>query len=546
MTDTFTFQELREFIESRKDETKIDCNIPGALLSHYCAFKTGKLAEFAGYFMAKASSGDPWHPHVLITTDLLVPQFISKIRHCTNFKEVKQLLDTPMELSTDQLYILEIANKTYANGEVNFERAMQLVNSMLKPEQNKEVVFVRDARTGHRIQIYDPTKHHYDIFTSNYWLNDGNFVNIHRKDGTAFRGHCNNATSEVCFYCDHTGEYYYAPDFTRIVCDGNVLCLEKNLDRVHLWASDGAYHYNPTDTGERRERSGVSGYHGSVRPEWWKNAQGIGMELEIKSHNRDKLATRLSLDIMAERDGSLDEYKGVELIGGPYSCKDYQDGKTPWNETLEIVKKIGGEGHEAGTGYGIHLSISRSLFTTLHAAKFVVFFNQQSPLVKLVAQRSVIYGCGGYGTRSKIKDALTEKLDFDSYDHKQKRCTKKKKTVQTGKYEPVYADEKRLEVRVFRSNLKWDRILKNIEFVQAVFDFTRDCGISIIADADKGTTAFLDWLQRQNDFKVLKSFLYETKNRKSFQIETTEVTNNELLKTFNFKPKTPQTIVADQ
>jgi hypothetical protein len=182
----------------------------------------------------------------------------------------------------------------------------------------------------------------------------------------------------------------------------------------------------------------------------------------------------------------------------------------------------------------------------LHAAKFIVFFNQQSSLVKLVAQRGVIYGGGNYGIRSDIKTTVTEKLDLDAYDHKEKRCKKKKKTVQTGKYEPVYADEKRLEVRVFRSNLRWDRILKNVEFVQAVFDFTRDCGISIIADAKKGTTEFLKWLQLQNDFKTLKEFLYETKNRKPFVIENTEDTNNKLLEPFSFKPKTPQPTETEQ
>ena len=553
MIERFTFQQLKDFILNSNDETLIDSKSRNhTLLGQYATFRSGTLPQASGYFTASVKTiVDRWSYCTYASNEIEVAQLVARSVNCQNFKDVKELLNTPMELTKDQRYVLEIANKTYDDGEVHLDRAILLANSVLSPEFRQEIVYVSDARNGERIQMYDHTQHHYDIFTGSYWGRDNKFINVIRKDGRFFRGHRDYVSEEICFYCEHSKEWYYIKDFTRIICEGDVLCLEKNVGRVHLWPSDNRYHYDPIDTGVAPvplQRIGVSSYHYGMRPDWWKGAQGIGMELEINCNDRDKLAQKISLDIVTERDGSLHENKGIELIGGPYSCKDYQDGKTPWKETVEYAKHIGAEGHDAKGGsnlYGIHLSISRSLFSTLHAAKFIVFFNQQSSLVKLVAQRGVIYH-GNYGLRPDIKTTVTEKLDLDAYDHVDKRCKKKKKTIQTGKYEPVFADEKRLEVRVFRSNLRWDRILKNIEFVQAVFDFTRDCGISIIADAKKGTTEFLNWLQLQNDFKTLKEFLYETKNRKPFVIENTEDINNKLLETFVFKPKTPQPTETEQ
>ena len=223
--------------------------------------------------------------------------------------------------------------------------------------------------------------------------------------------------------------------------------------------------------------------------------------------------------------------------------EEYQNNKTPWRELLspENIRKYKLKGFNIGDGrqYGIHLSISRSLFTTLHAAKFIVWFNQQVELVQLVAQRKKIYG-GSYNSQPNIKGLLTEKYDVDSYDVSERRFKKKTKDLQTKKYEPVAIDDKRLEVRVFASNIKWNRILKNVEFVQAVFDFTKSCGISVVA-TPKGTTEFLHWLTKQNGYNALKQYLAEMKNHKKITYpDQTEFDTASILKDFSHTPKSPK------
>jgi len=316
-------------------------------------------------------------------------------------------------------------------------------------------------------------------------------------------------------------------------------CIDRGL--VYLWI-DGTLHniLEPVQTV-------VQGYHSITRPSWWASTQGIGMELEIYAGDAMELNKQLPADILGEKDASIDRYHGIELIGGPYTLEQYQSGKTPWNEVVTKALDMNSKGYNAGDGYGIHLSLSRSLFSTLHGAKFVVFFNQQEALCKLVAQRDVIYN-GSYGKRKTIKSTTY----FQGNHHRKNTYTshlrntavpvtgsmKKEYNLYTDKYEPVKVDDYRYEVRIFRANLQWDRILKNVEFVDAVKEFTRNAGVVAISTPYQGTVDFLYWLGKQAGYTHLKKFLldnaskfsdYDSRNNADFVTKTK----------FKLNPKTP-------
>ena len=412
---------------------------------------------------------------------------------------------------------------------------------------NVEAGYVVDEIREYRYRLLEKGKHFFDIASGYYHTSTLGFVKIWRKDGSYFEAWEVNINNILGFYCAHNKKWYYTPEFTRIfdTMDDAEYCLEECQDILYEW-SNGRY----SKTQERESHKVTSNirkikeYHSSNRPKWWKEKQGIGMELEMYSTNREGFIKTIPEDILAEIDGSLCYRNGVELIGGPYTLEEYQNNETPWQEVLskENKKKFDLQGFDnddtSGNQYGIHLSISRDLFTSLHAAKFIIWFNQQSNLVKLVAQRTKIYE-GKYGARPDIKSIVTNTVDIDSYDVKERIFKKKTKKLTTKKYEPVSIDAKRLEVRVFASNIKWTRILKNIEFVQAVFDFTRNCSISVIATPE-GTTQFLTWLNQQSNFYHLKAFLSEMKSYKevtSFGEESIET--EKLLANHTFNPKSP-------
>lgn len=298
------------------------------------------------------------------------------------------------------------------------------------------------------------------------------------------------------------------------------------------------------------------GYHSTTRPLWWRQAEGIGMELELYTTDPYKLRENLPADIIAEVDGSIDRTYGLELIGGPYSLKHYSEDNTPWRTIADTARKIGSKGHNAGDGYGIHLSISKSLFSTLHGAKFIVFFNQQSELCQLIAQRTTIYS-GDYGIRKKIKDVIYENGETRRRNSYYDPVTREYKVMNaltynsfgtaTNKYEPVRADNKRYEVRIFRSNLRWERILKNIEFVDAVKEYTREGSVVDISTPYKGTAAFLYWLGKNPGYPNLKKFLVD--NSSSFATvcsraaETMSVSKqDDFMRTLRFKLKKETTL----
>ena len=327
-------------------------------------------------------------------------------------------------------------------------------------------------------------------------------------------------TQELC-HEDYIARLNVFNDYGNTIVVAGTYC--ERLGYIFPWR-DGSYH-----TIREPAARIVRNYH-SERPRWWKAAQGIGMELEINCNDRDTLATKLHNDIMAERDGSLDRNKGVELIGGPYSCEDYQKGATPWEHTLTEVKNIGGSGHyaEGGSGfYGIHLSLSRTLFTTFHGAKFIVFFNQQKELCQLIGQRTQLYGVGegsGYEIRKKVKDVVYHNgvgyKQTTMRSHLQndldRKITSKNTSYysETTKYESVRVDDKRYEVRIFRANLRWERILKNVEFVDAVKEYTREASAATVATPYEGTADFLYWLGKRAGYTHLKKFLVD--NASSF------------------------------
>jgi hypothetical protein len=421
---------------------------------------------------------------------------------------------------------MSVILKAMESSEISLERAIELARKINKEWRDAELIGLINDAGKLTLAKYDPA-YYPDIGSDYYYESTKDFVEVHRSNGTSFW--CpRRSTYNVSFRCERSDKHFYNKEFRSVYCDSwaQWVCFEKYEHLLnHI---NGKYTTSSIDDENENENGDLPEYHSLVRPSWWKTTEGIGMELEINCDEPEELAHNLPKDILGESDGSLG-HKGIELIGGPYTLEQYQEGKTPWNDTLQRAKSIGASGFHAGTGYGIHLSISRSLFTTLHAAKFIVFFNQQSDLVKMVAQRDTIYS-GKYGKHKKLTTTIKRKVDINSYNPETKRFGDKKMTVGTGKYEPVFADDSRLEVRVFRSNISWERILKNIEFVQAVFDFTRnDATIDNVADATNGTPVFLKWLSTQSKYRQLKNFLNERKNNKS----------SVNLEAFTFKPKTP-------
>jgi hypothetical protein len=283
---------------------------------------------------------------------------------------------------------------------------------------------------------------------------------------------CREAAESDAFECQHSGHWFCNENFTCVGVEGDSVCLEYNEGEIHYWESDGEYHwdYEPEEEDDDDD-DGVSDYHGSPKP--WRNASykglvfGCELELYATADRVDVGQIANDCGLFAERDGSLDGEHGIEVIGSPMSLAETQDKDGPWLKFLAAVQGKA-KGWNAGTGYGLHVSVNRDGMSHYLTGKLLVFIHGNQSLCEGIAGRSANqwqkYVC------KNVKDG---------------------KATSGEKYEALaIRSRSRLECRIFRSTLKPEGFLRGVEFVAASVEFCRDASAIALTES-----AFLEWLK---------------------------------------------------
>lgn len=214
----------------------------------------------------------------------------------------------------------------------------------------------------------------------------------------------------------------------------------------------------------------------------------LGIELEVNSPDGDRRSDVESIchtfggyaatdaypyrdTCYLKKDGSLHKYNGFEIVTRPMA-PEFTKRFIP--ALCDKLNKLSIEGHSAGRGYGMHVHVSRAALSPLHQAKMIVFMSSENAeSLTYVAQRENNEWC-------EIKDKRICYYDIRDKD----------------KYQALNNSHcHTMEFRIFRSNTRSERVLKNIEFVLAVIEYTRNCGIRELT-----TEPFLKWLK--NNRKV--------------------------------------------
>lgn len=281
---------------------------------------------------------------------------------------------------------------------------------------------------------------------------------------------CEDCTGHNAFYCNRSEEYFKAREFTEVDVEGESVCLEENEDNLYYWESDDEYHWEG-EPEEEEETDAVAGYHSSHRP-WdhkdFKKSLVFGVELEIKAKNCREDIAELATDsgFLAEEDGSLDDVYGIEIIGSPLPFESYAAEDSAW---IKFLKAAAGQakGWDAGTGYGLHVSINRRAISDFHTGKMLVFVNENKTLCEKVAGRS--------------SDQWAA--------YKPKKLTSGKSAT-SEKYEALAIRSRtRLEFRIFRSTMRIEGFLRAVEFTASIVEFTRTASARNLTNC-----AYLGWL----------------------------------------------------
>lgn len=201
----------------------------------------------------------------------------------------------------------------------------------------------------------------------------------------------------------------------------------------------------------------------------------IGMELEVEikkkyqgTMTRNQLAGEFQKMvgniIYIKHDGSIGgdaahgQY-GFEIITHPGTYEWFMN-EFPYKRITALTRYA----RSYGTGTcGTHFHLSKAAFSPLHLYKFAQFHYRNREFVNFIAER---YSNRYAGFRDEEGQVLS-------------RAAKEKRNIAIqNKYLAVnLAPEHTVELRYFRGNMKRERIRKNIQFLYAVFVFSKTYGI---------------------------------------------------------------------
>lgn len=206
----------------------------------------------------------------------------------------------------------------------------------------------------------------------------------------------------------------------------------------------------------------------------------IGMELEVEAPDQSSLEKGLALrntpkSIQAKHDGSLGS-RGWELVTQPFSPELWL------NPKVHVVKS----GPQAGTVHGNAKIVNitgRTMHTiaSLRTLGYTSYDNQRCGLHFHVS-REAFDGCGTYQRPTKsfhwfrvifhgeLIAKMSQRTDYH-YCRRNPNAVIDPTYVQSNRYEAVNLTPKTAEVRIFRGNLREDRILAAVESVIAGVEF---------------------------------------------------------------------------
>ena len=357
---------------------------------------------------------------------------------------------------------------------------------------------------------YCETYHHHEDFR--HVVREGR--NSRAEDSQA----CNEEIDSAFFLADD-GHYY--PESTRVsTWDGNGAVSTLSSDYEDNWYGcytcgdavhvDDAHHDDDGDTycpnhapASRGDHPyPLYGYHSAGRPRTQAVYAGTeppalgarvhalyGVEIET-TNERGEDAT---LDVLAqfdadeehthfwaEEDGSLN-HGGVEIVTQPHSLAAFRE--QPWEQLFGALTKAGARSWD-DSSCGQHIHVCRRAFQgLLHQAKFATFLSlkENLPFVEWAAGRRQ----NGY--------AMSPDTDGTATLSKIARRQPGTRTIVRGdgaKYRVVNLMHKdTIEFRLPKGTLNYQTFLKNLEFVDAVRNFTRDAKLT-----DLTAPAFFDYV----------------------------------------------------
>ena len=307
-------------------------------------------------------------------------------------------------------------------------------------------------------------------------------------------GVCARCYESDYFTCDACNQVYPNNDYGS---DGCCLgCSELHEDEEDEDEDDGSvlngYQQSCRDWVVTHEKKGYP----------FEEAPALGMEIEVYSESRYATVSALHEfsrgsewglpRLLLERDGSLDDDCGFEIITHPMGLYEWQ---TSGPLLVQELRRLNAVAWDATGGqYGIHLTVSRQFLSPLQEARLMMFLAAEPNInfVMAMAQRSSIYSAAlniGQLGRPTISSVSPGGLNPKNRNGKYQ-----KKMRGAGKYAPINFKDTLAEFRIFQSTLHPQSFMKDVEFIMALIEWTNPMSATGSAWFYED---FLRWLQKR-------------------------------------------------
>lgn len=348
-----------------------------------------------------------------------------------------------------------------------------------------------------------------------YFMCDGCEETFHNDDLNTGNDccFCNDCYNDRYTECDDCGDYELNDNTSCVLNRNNrqiIVCDSCRNDYFWCERCDEYVHednyqeddlccrcYNETHT------KVIKSYDYKPTPSFFKVSPNddvfLGIELEVERSSgtigREDMAEMIQQDFLYfKRDGSLDD--GFEIVTHPMTISYIKQQKNVWADILNKLRTKKYRSYDTST-CGMHVHISKNAFTTWHLFRFMKFFVDNSDFVTKISQRK-IENLDRWAALTDDPSESSKEYTDDVLMYKAK-----KKRGNGKRYLAVnLQNDKSVEIRIFRGTLNDSSFFKNIEFVQALYDYTKS-----ISDKDINLQSFLTFIKDNNEYPYLRKFI---------------------------------------
>lgn len=180
---------------------------------------------------------------------------------------------------------------------------------------------------------------------------------------------------------------------------------------------------------------------------------------------------------------------GFEIVSHPFTCDWMQNNDSAFRPMFGLASTM--RGYES-VRCGMHIHMSKDAFSEMQMFKFMRFFHLNKHFIRALARRPT----GRFDRWARMNVPERSSL---------MRFVLNKERIDFGRGALNMEPENTMECRIFRSSLSPTAYYGSVEFLQGLFDYTKNCGVD---DEQLSKPKFMEYIHSRG--RAYKNFVLLT------------------------------------